>query len=152
MPLSASSLRGASPPWGRRGGWRRLRGKLAKGFSLPQFSPPSERDLCKFPSCLFKGTLGLPGSLEEPRFACGDRFSLLLLPFIARPVSVPCTSRVPMCVAGPRRGDAKGQGGKGFSLNWEELGVQGREKDTDSRGSEGEPSGLGFRSGRAHKT
>lgn len=43
-------------------------------------------------------------------------------------------------------GKCLGQGEEGFSLNWEELGMQGREKDADSCTSAREPSRLGFKS------
>lgn len=148
MPLSASSLRGASPPWGRRGGWRRLRGRLAKGFSLPQFSPPSERDLCKFPSCLFKGTLGLPGRLDEPRFACGDRFSLLLLPFIAHPVSILCLSRArpvsPCALLGHAGETPRGRVARGFHGTGKNWGCREERKTQIQEAVKESPAGWAF--------
>jgi len=42
----------------------------------------------------------------------------------------------PVCVAGQSMemlvGECLRQGGKGFSLGWEELGMQGSEEDADS--------------------
>lgn len=69
--------------------------------------------------------------MDEIQFACRDAFSLLLVPIISRavkqcPVS-PCTL---LGKAGDTLvGECLGQGGKGFSLDWEELGPQRREEN-----------------------
>ena len=91
--------------------------------------------------------------MDELQFACRNAFPVLV-PIISRAVkqrpASPCTL---LGKAGEMlTGKCLGQGGEGFSLNWEELGTQGREKDADSCTGAREPGGLGLKFRRAHKT
>lgn len=85
--------------------------------------------------------------MDELLFACRDTFPILLGPLFQGLLS---SVMHPMRIAGQSRGEmlmsrCLGQGGKEFSLNWEELGMQRREGDADSCNGARAPSGLGFK-------
>lgn len=86
--------------------------------------------------------------MDELWFACSNAFPNFLVPIISRAVrQCPASPCALLGKAGEMlTGKCLGQGEEGFSLNWEELGMQGREKDADSCTTAREPSRLGFKS------